>query len=343
MKKRFHFWVGVSLVLVYGVIAAGAVVRMTGSGMGCPDWPKCFGYLIPPTERAQLDWTPNHFYQKGQVIIVDESLRIALKDFVSTKTYHPAHWGMYTKHDYALFNPLHTWIEFLNRLLGALGGLATLMVAFLSFWQWNKSKRIPIIAWLIVFGMGFQAWLGKTVVDSNLQPFKITVHMIMALVIVAFLLYLYFISKAHRSSGSSDSVLKTVTIVTLVLTLFQIGMGTQVRQFVDHQIDLFGEYAKETWLSPTPFIFYFHRSFSLLVALANLYLFVRIRRKMFPTKMINIIMGLIGAEIFTGILMYYFDFPFATQPLHLLFASFLFGAQSYLLLQLYQPSYTTSL
>lgn len=343
MKKRFRFWVGASLILVYGVIAAGAIVRMTGSGMGCPDWPKCFGYLIPPTERTQLEWMPDHAYQTGQVIIVDESLRIALKDFVSTTTYAAGNWGRYTKHDYALFNPLHTWIEFLNRLLGALGGLATLVVAFLSFWQWKKSKLIPIVAWLIVFGMGFQAWLGKTVVDSNLQPFKITVHMIMALVIVAFLLYLYFISKPNPSPGISDPILKSVAGVALLLTLVQIGMGTQVRQFVDLQIDLIGEHAKDRWLLPTPFIFYFHRSFSLLVAALNTYLFLRIRKKLFPTQMTTIVLGLIGAEIITGILMYYFDFPFSTQPLHLLFASFLFGAQSYLLLQLYQPSHTTRL
>ena len=343
MKISFRFWVGVSIVLVYGVIAAGAVVRMTGSGMGCPDWPKCFGYLIPPTERAQLDWYPNHSYTEGEVIIVEEELRIALTDFTSNDSYLEKNWDAYTKHDYALFNPLHTWIEFINRLLGALGGLATLIVGILSFWQWKKSKIIPLVSWGIVFGMGFQAWLGKTVVDSNLQPFKITIHMIMALVIVALLLYLYFISQKEKSTGTKNGLLKKIALITLLLTLLQIGMGTQVRQFVDTQIDLLGENAKNAWLDPAPFLFYVHRSFSLLVTGLNLFLFFRLRKTRLVTQMPKWILGLIGAEIFTGILMYYFDFPFSSQPLHLLLASLLFGAQSYLVLQLYQPAQNNAL
>ena len=299
--------------------------------------------MIPPTERAQLDWYPNHSYAEGEVIIVEEELRIALADFTSNDSYLEKNWDAYTKHDYALFNPLHTWIEFINRLLGALGGLATLVVGILSFWQWKKSKIIPLVSWIIIFGMGFQAWLGKTVVDSNLQPFKITIHMIMALVIVALLLYLYFISQKEKRKVIELRFIKNIAVLTLVLTLAQICMGTQVRQFVDIQIDRFGESAKETWLDPTPFLFYVHRSFSLLVTALNLFLFYHLKKLSFLSTMPQWILGLIGAEIFTGILMYYFDFPFSSQPLHLLLASLLFGAQSYLVLQLYQPAQNNAL
>ena len=341
MKNRFRFWIGLSIVLIYGVIAAGAIVRMTGSGMGCPDWPKCFGYLVPPTERTQLDWKPDHDYEAGQVIIVNEELRIALKDFRSSEQYITANWGHYTQHDYALFNPIHTWIEFINRLLGALGGLATLVVGVLSFWHWKKNKLIPLVAWAIIFGMGFQAWLGKTVVDSNLQPFKITIHMVMALIIVALLLYLYYMAKTAKKNFVIPVQLKLMAILALILTLVQIAMGTQVRQFVDEQIDRLGEGTQSLWLDPAPFLFYIHRSFSLLVTGLNIWLFLRLRKLNFPLQQLKQVLVLIGLEILTGILMYYFDFPFSSQPLHLLFASLLFGAQTYALFHIFQPTQST--
>jgi cytochrome c oxidase assembly protein subunit 15 len=50
-------------------------------------------------------------------------------------------------------------------------------------------------------------------------------------------------------------------------------------------------------------------------------------------KKINAILILIVFEIFTGILMYYFDFPFSTQTLHLVIASILFGVQFYVLME----------
>ena len=75
---------------------------MTGSGMGCPDWPKCFGYYIPPTEENELLYTPGKSYEKGQVIIQDEQLFVATTDFVAPSTYKSSQWEKYTKHDYAI-------------------------------------------------------------------------------------------------------------------------------------------------------------------------------------------------------------------------------------------------
>ena len=94
----------ISIVFVYLIIVAGAVVRMTGSGMGCPDWPQCFGYLIPPTTAAEIEWQPQYDYEEGQIIIVNESLRIAPSDFVSGPVFNEANWQTYDKHDYAKFN-----------------------------------------------------------------------------------------------------------------------------------------------------------------------------------------------------------------------------------------------
>ena len=335
MFKNFHTIAKTSLVLVYLVIIAGAVVRMTGSGMGCPDWPKCFGHLIPPTDESELQWKPDHVYQKGQVIILNESLQVAKEDFVSGNQLELEHWAPYTKHDYAEFNPWHTWIEFINRLFGALAGLGTLVLAIVSIGYWKKKKSITLLSWLVVFGMGFQAWLGATVVYSVLDPFRITLHMVMALLIVALLLYLVFISKKKRKNYRYNA--KTVVFLSIVfgLTLVQIVLGTQVRQFVDEQITEVGEIAKNLWLHQPSMSFYIHRSFSIIVVLFNLYLAYRIYKLNLGLTKINWVLLILLIEIITGMAMFYWDFPFMSQTMHLVLASLLFGVQFYLVLESY--------
>ena len=334
MNKTYSFFLIASLVLVYLVIAAGSIVRMTGSGMGCPDWPKCFGYIIPPTERSQLEWKPEHTYKKGEVIIVEESLRVAPRDFTTEKNFTEENWEPYTKHDYAIFNPIHTWIEFLNRLLGALAGLATLLLFVFSLFKLKKDVLLSVVSFLIVLGMGFQAWLGKTVVDSNLLPYKITLHMIMALLLVLLLIFLLERNLTIIKPIKSNYTLKVAVAVGLFLTLVQIGMGTQVRQFVDVQMKYWGLEVASQWLSSPPFIFYFHRSFSLLViAVHGLIAYQLFQNKQLPL-VFKFVLILIGLEVVTGIVMYYFDFPFSSQPLHLILASLLFGAQSFFMIRL---------
>ena len=217
--------VKIALVLVYLVIVAGAVVRMTGSGMGCPDWPKCFGYYIPPTQESELLFQADRDYKRGQVIIIDESLKVAKSDFTSAEHYNPENWENYTRHDYAIFNPSHTWTEYINRLVGALAGLAVLIMAVLSFRKWKTRKRLCILSWLSVFLMVFQAWLGATVVYSVLAPVRITLHMVMALVIVAILLYILADSSAKIYAFKVSKSFKAVVLVSIILSLIQVTVG----------------------------------------------------------------------------------------------------------------------
>lgn len=330
----------ISIIFLYLIIIAGAVVRMTGSGMGCPDWPQCFGYLVPPTEESELQWEPEHAYEDGQVIILGASLRVAALDFTSGSIYSESNWNTYDKHDYAAFNVWHTWIEYINRLVTALAGIPMLLMVILSFFYWKGRRALIFATFMVLPLMLFQAWLGKEVVDSNLLPVKITIHMIAALIIVALLLFLWF--KSQQQEGATtmrlfDAQFRNLLIIASVLTLVQIALGTQVRQYVDDRVDEVGYLAKELWLRPETVWFYVHRSFSILVTLLNLYLFFRNKKlSLGHTKLLKWVLILIALEVLTGIAMYYIDFPFGTQPLHLVFASLLFGVQFYVLLESFQ-------
>lgn len=333
MKRYFLPIAKTSLVLVYLVIVAGALVRMTGSGMGCPDWPKCFGYYIPPTDVEQLTWRPGKTFEAGQVVIKDEALWVAKEDFTASQTYDASRWRPYTKHDYAIFNPTHTWIEYLNRLCGALAGIAVFAMAVLSFGYRREKPAIVWLSWLSVFLMGFQGWLGATVVYSVLNPVKITIHMVVALFIVALILYIIWKAKTAFTARKHDAYFGNLLAFALVLTLVQVILGTQVRQFVDEQVQATGHAQMDLVLDTPTVSFYFHRSFSIAVFLLNLFLYVRNRRRRLGFEKMDWVLGMLAVEIASGIAMAYFGFPFGSQAIHLVMASLLFGTQFYMLLE----------
>lgn len=337
MQKYFKPIVITSIAFIYLIIIAGAVVRMTGSGMGCPDWPKCFGYIIPPTEVTQIQWKPNHEYKKGTIIIIEEALMVATNDFITSTNFNSSMWEDYTKHDYAKFNVWHTWIEYINRLVTVVSGIPILLMIAFSFFFLKEDKRIVFLSFLTLIAMGFQAWLGKEVVDSNLLPFKITVHMVMAFLILAILLYLLFLVNKEQQKNTIPNSFKTVLIFSALLTLIQVALGTQVRQYIDEQIKVLGEQNKAEWLNPPTLNFYIHRSLSIIITLANFWLFYTNRKLGLGLYRMNWIMLCIALEILTGIFMFYLDFPFLSQPLHLVVSSLLFGIQFYVLLKVFNP------
>ena len=328
MKKWIRKLTRLELVLIYFVIIAGSVVRMTGSGMGCPDWPKCFGHLIPPTERDQIEWHPNQEFKKGQIIIVDESLQVAREDFTSSATFATENWEKYTKHDYTIFNAFHTWTEYINRLFGAISGIPMLILVILGGLFVRTDWRYFVLSLCGLFMLGFEAWLGKLVVDGNLIPGSITIHMMGALLIVAILLVQLALSNRENLPKMSFTPLfKNLFILSIILTLVQIVMGTQVREQVDHLNE--AGVIRSNWVENLDWQFYVHRSFSVIVLALNFWLWRFNKKYQLGFKELNAVMILIGLEVLLGVLLNYVDFPKFAQPSHLLLGTILLAFQLY--------------
>ena len=183
------------------------------------------------------------------ILYNEEELLVAKSDFTSDDFINLNNWQVYEKHDYVIFNPVHTWIEYINRLIGAISGIPILIFTIISIIYFKKFRHLTLISIITLVAMGFQAWLGKTVVDSNLAAYKITLHMLMALFIVALLIYLVY--SGSKSFIKTNKTFKYLILFGLFLTLIQIVLGTQVRQIVDEQSKLFA-YDKSMWLNDIP-------------------------------------------------------------------------------------------
>lgn len=331
MNKIYNLTLA-SIIIVYLVVLAGAIVRMTGSGMGCPDWPKCFGYFIPPTERTQLDWIPNFDYNKNQIIIIEDELFFAIDDFRSADSLDIDNWEKYTKHDYSKFNVYHTWIEYINRLIGAIAGISVLILFITSLKYINKKFLLTFLSFLSLVAILFQAWLGKIVVDSNLSANTISIHMIMAIILLFILFSILSIVNKKSNLKDLPRNISVLIILSIIMLSAQIIIGTEVRKFIDIKMELYNYSQKEKWFEEIPSIFYTHRSFSWIILILNIYIIYllnKIRLKSIIKYSVN---ALIFIQIFTGILMYYLNFPFSTQPIHLLLSTIIIGLQFYFLM-----------
>lgn len=306
-------------------------MRSTGSGMGCPDWPKCFGSWVPPTSVSELPPDYKEIYSDyRQKKNVRFAKYLRTMGFGSTADAILNDKSVLKEAD---FNVTKTWIEYLNRLVGVVIGFLIFAVLISSIKFRKTDARLTIVALLCFLMVCFQGWIGSFVVSTNLTPWTITVHMFLALVIVAMLIYLMYATAETQTPFVSPAGFWLV-IACMIGLCIQIVLGTQVREAIDRVAVIA---LRNEWIGGIYAELLIHRSFSWIVTILHLFLLWKLGKttglKTFPISLILLILG----TILTGAGMAYFDVPPFLQPLHLLLATVTFGMQFMLLLKL-RPS-----
>ncbi|WP_207422053.1 COX15/CtaA family protein [Desertivirga brevis] len=341
-ERRFLIINHITIISLFVLILAGGVVRSSGSGMGCPDWPKCFGKWIPPTDVSEL---PDDYQEKYVSQRVKKNERFArtldlfgfsnLADQLRTDK---------SVLEPELFNASKTWTEYINRLIGALTGLFLLACAVFSIVYLKVKKRIFFLSVFNLLLVVFQAWLGSIVVSTNLVSWIVTVHMLIAIAILAISIYTYYYARVLRDrmllANKAAGNLRSLAIGALILTVLQITLGTEVREAVDEVAGSMNYLNRSEWVTKGDLVYIFHSNMAILVFGLNVVMLVLMRRKYlgnsYQFKFIVYIFFLILAQLVTGITLAYLALPPIAQAAHILLATLTFGAQFYLLLILKQ-------
>ncbi|WP_170864289.1 COX15/CtaA family protein [Fodinibius roseus] len=287
--------VGATIFLIF----IGGLVRASGAGLGCPDWPRCFGMWIPPTAVSDL---PAGF-------------------------------------DATQFNVLKTWTEYINRLIGVIIGLLIVATFVLSIPYRKKEPSVVYSSGAALVLVLIQGWLGGQVVITGLSEWLITLHMLLAMIIMMTLIYAVFKASEQqlelRIPPKTRRWLLGSGLLLLVITFVQLSIGTQVREAIDLLKNMDRPPARNLWISKVGPVDELHRSFSWAVLLSGTLLFYVARRrtgKPLLNKLGSWIFGLILLQIATGAGLYYLGIPPVYQVIHLVGVAILIALEFILVL-----------
>jgi cytochrome c oxidase assembly protein subunit 15 len=292
MTNLFRRFGLLTVITVIGLIFVGGFVRASGSGMGCPDWPKCFGMWIPPTSIDQLPVNYAEIYGeklKGEIV----------------------------------FNPTKTWIEYINRLFGVLTGIFIIISVFFSYKAYVKTKPLIFyLSFLALILVLLEGWLGAKVVSSELHPTMITVHMLLSLLVLGLLLFAVLYS--YRAEGylkdlKGNRGLTFLIGIGIVLTVGQIIFGTQIREGIDIAQKSLGEVGRGQWIDSVIGKVWFHSGLGFSILLVQILLFLRINKSSnrFSRKITISTLLSVLLIIFSGMVLTFAGFPALMQPFHL--------------------------
>ena len=194
-EKHYLFLIYVSFFLSLWVVGLGAYTRLTDAGLGCPDWPGCYGFLSVPQSL--------------------ESITLANEAFPhSPVENHKA------------------WNEMIHRYMA---GILGLLIGALAFFAWRSKVRFRFLVSVLFIGVCFQAALGMWTVTMKLMPIVVMGHLLGGFSMVCLLFLLSFLERRRIKSASSLSShlpsfkisdsLKFFSLLTLTALIIQISLG----------------------------------------------------------------------------------------------------------------------
>ncbi len=293
MTNKFFFRSAlISTILSYLLIFVGGLVRVSGSGLGCPDWPKCFGRWIPPTSIEQI----------------------------------PAHI------DPAIFNIVLAWIEYGNRMLGVIVGISIVVMTIIAIIYFRKNSKILYSSMLSLFLVGANGGLGAIVVSSLLNPFVVSLHMILALFLVSVLSYTtiesYKLTNSNQFTGIHLSRSVSISLIALwILIIVEILLGTGIRTNIELIAIDNPLLSKGELLNALESYKYLHSVLGFSLLFLSAYLSYLFKDDFFglSKQLVYFIFGMILFQIFLGELMIFFELPQLTRLFHTWGSSWLVG------------------
>jgi len=185
-KKYFHSLAIAAAVLAFGVVMLGAYVRLSQAGLGCPDWPGCYGHATVPTET-----------QADAALLASRPLEVG-----------------------------RAWKEMIHRyFVGGLSVLIFALAA-LAVWRRREPDQPLLLPALLVGILVFQALLGMWTVTLLLFPPVVTAHLLGGLATFAVLVLLVLQSGGYLRHGAEVTPgLRQFAALGLAVLIGQIALG----------------------------------------------------------------------------------------------------------------------
>jgi cytochrome c oxidase assembly protein subunit 15 len=187
--QYFRRLVLIGVILGLCVVVLGAYVRLTDAGLGCPDWPGCYGTLTVPQSEAAIAKAQTAFPQSA--VVVGKA-----------------------------------WREMAHRYLAGTLGIIVLAVFLLGWRAKREIKSSPWTPTFLLILITFQAMLGMWTVTMLLKPAIVSAHLIGGMTTLAFLVWLAHRHWGHYSASIVKSSRVRIAIrFSLLVLLMQIFLG----------------------------------------------------------------------------------------------------------------------